>query len=156
MCAAPMSRESSGARTPYGTCSLNSPISPTLSASSGQSPPLRAQSEHRRFPSQSSVMSTSPMDAFAGASNTPGLVKVMQTLENQAAAVRQSQDMAHIQAELRRFSESAKSPNLADAAQKLVRARGKLESVNNLLLRVQERLDRLLTQITRHIELGSS
>ncbi|RKP26614.1 hypothetical protein SYNPS1DRAFT_21664 [Syncephalis pseudoplumigaleata] len=167
------------------------PISPTLSASSGQSPPLGARPEepatHRRVPSSAStsVMSAVPMNLAAPSSPwtsderptaeeaasgvtahattqqaiLDGLVKVMQTLEDQAAAVRQSQDdlqqqVAHMQAELRRFYESAKAPNLAEAAQKLVHARGKLEGVNNLLLRVQERLDRLHSQIARHIETG--
>ncbi|KAI9596768.1 hypothetical protein BDF19DRAFT_421283 [Syncephalis fuscata] len=198
-----MSRESSGARSraPQLMERIRStrPISPTLSSSSGQSPPLRARpgGVHRRLSSQSTqplsvVPPTTKSPALWSRSGEPGsptsiatapwadnidevtaagltahaatrqaifegLVKVMQTLEDRAAAVRETQDelqqeVVRIQAELRRFSESAKAPNLTDAAQRLVHARNKLENVNNLLLRVQERLDRLCAQVTQHIE----
>jgi seryl-tRNA synthetase len=84
-----------------------------------------------------------------------GLVAVMQELEERAAGVRQSQedllhDIHHIRAELRRYTESTKSPDIKSYIDKLEKANNQLGDVNRLLSSIQDRLDHMLTSISQH------
>ncbi|RKP08181.1 hypothetical protein THASP1DRAFT_30003 [Thamnocephalis sphaerospora] len=143
------------------TTSLSTPESPSLRRdTAGVTSHMRASSEGRpavvppgpvwteQAPESGAVAHAVVKDALLS-----GLVKVMLEFEERAAALRQSQDelqqeVKRIRTELRRYADAAKPPDLKDPLEQLEHARKKLTSVNSMLLRVQERLDRMCTLLS--------